>query len=196
MAIHVVLNELNAPFKLERVDFKNKSPAFLKANPRGGRVCVLEENGFVLREGAAILLTLLEKHKSALLPQSDKERARAIEWLMFANATLHPAYGKAFFLLKHLGDKAMASPLMQAACEQINGYWAELDKQLAGGGYLCGKECTVADILVTVIANWSGNFGGAITLGQNVKRLLKSVVTRPAYQKALAEEQVEYKAAA
>ena len=47
--------------------------------------------------GAAIITYLLEKHKSPLLPASGKERATAFEWLMFCNATLHPAFGKAFF---------------------------------------------------------------------------------------------------
>lgn len=35
-----------------------------------------------------------------------------------------------------------------------------------------------------------------VTLGANVKRVLKDVSSRPAYQKTLAAEQIEYKAAA
>jgi len=31
-----------------------------------------------------------------MLPKNGKERATALEWLCFANASLHPAYGKCF----------------------------------------------------------------------------------------------------
>jgi glutathione S-transferase len=54
----------------------------------------------------------------------------------------------------------------------------------------------MGDILMAVIANWSAYFPGQITIGPNVKRVLKDVIARPAYQQAMAAEQVEYKAAA
>jgi glutathione S-transferase len=50
--------------------------------------------------------------------------------------------------------------------------------------------------MLTVIANWSGNMPKPVMLGANVKRLLKTISAMPSYQKALAAEQVEYKAAA
>jgi glutathione S-transferase len=196
MAVHVVLNEIGAPYKLELGSVDGKpTEKFLKANPRGA-VPVLEDDGFVLREGAAILMYLIDKHQSPLLPREGKERAHALEWLMSVNATLHPAYGRLFFLNAQLGDKAKDSPLVQAVFGQINKLWAEIDRQLASSDYIAGKQITAADILMTVIANWSARFGGAITLGPNLKRVLKNVVARPSYQKALAEEQIEYKVAA
>jgi glutathione S-transferase len=196
LAVHVVLNELNVPFRLEnsRDASGNKTPAFLKANPRGA-VPVLEDDGFVLREGGAILMYLIDKHQSPLLPRAGQERAKALEWLMTANASLHPAYARGFFLKTQLGDKANESPLMKAVVESINALWAEIDAQIGANDYVCGRQITVADILMSVIANWSGNFPG-VTLGANVKRMLKTVSSRPAYQKALSAEQVEYKAAA
>ncbi|MBY0407817.1 MAG: hypothetical protein K2Q01_08995, partial [Rickettsiales bacterium] len=78
---------------------------------------------------------------------------------------------------------------------QINKLWKEVDEKLAKSKYIAGENLTVADILLTVIANWSGYFPG-ITLGTNLKRLLKEVSSMPNYQKAMKEEQIEYKAAA
>ena len=146
-----------------------------------------------IREGAAILLHILEKHSSPLLPKSGMARTEALEWLMFANATLHPAYARVFFL-KRNGTNDGA--LMDAAVANINKLWAEVDQRLATRAYICGEDITIADIVLTVIANWSGNVPQPVMLGANTKRLLKSVIARPAYQKALAAEQVEYKAAA
>ena len=194
MAIHVALNECNVPFELKKIDLmsgEGRSPEFLKINPRG-QVPVLEENGHVLREGAAILIYVLEKNKSPLLPASGPERDAAIEWLMFANATLHPAYARCFFLMRNQGSEA----LMDVALASIHNLWKEVEQRLEQSPYVAGKSLTVADILLTVIANWSSHMPKPITLGPRCKKLFAEVIARPAYKKALEAEQVTYKAAA
>lgn len=195
MAIHVALNECNQPVTLEKVDLsagQNRTPEYLKLNPRG-QVPVLVDGDRAIREGAAILMHILDKHSSPLLPKSGDARTEALEWLMFANATLHPAYARVFFLKR---NGANDGALMDAAVAIINKLWQEVDERLASRPYICGEQITIADILLTVIANWTGNVPLPVTLGANTKRLLKSVIARPAYQKALEAEQVEYKAAA
>lgn len=200
MAVHVILNELNQEVKLVNVSLsegKNRDPEFLKVNPRG-QVPVLVDDGHVIREGAAIIVYLMDKHNSALLPKSGKERATALQWLMYGNATLHAAYSKAFMINRAEIDNAAKATLMKAAIGAINTLWAELDSELATKPYLCGNECSAADILVTVIANWAQWLPAEhiIVLGDNVKRLVKTVIARPAYQKAIAAENIEYNIAA
>lgn len=198
MAVHVVLNELGVPFKLEaspRDAAGQRSEALRKVNPRGV-VPVLVDGDIVVREGGAILSYLLDKHESPMLPRSGKERAAALEWLMFANATMHPAYSRAFFLKKNVTDKVVSDQLLGLVREQITNYWKEVDDKLASQPYVAGKDITAADILLTVIANWQSMMPFEVPLGANVKKLLKSVSSRPSYQKALTTEQVEYKAAA
>lgn len=195
LAVHVLLNELNAPCTLVKADFENKQSEFWKANPRG-KVPTLVVDGKPLTEGAAILTYLCENHDSALLPELGWERAKAQEWLAFANATLHPTYARAFMLKKTLGEEAAKSPLMEMTVKSIQGYWAEIERELAGKSYICGNEMTVGDILLSVIANWSGNVSPAISFGEKTKAWLQRIVARPAYQKALAAEHVDYKAAA
>ncbi len=195
MAVHVLLNELNQPVTLKNIilEGETKDPEFLKINPRG-QVPTLVEDGFVMREGGAILAFLADKHQSPLLPQSGHARATALEWLMFCNATLHPAYGRVFGAMR-LAPGEMREKLISAGIENINKLWQDVDAHLANSPYLAGKDMTVGDILITVIANWSARMP-AVQLGSNVKRLLKTVSQRPAYQKALAAEHIEYKAAA
>ncbi len=198
MAPHVLMNELGVAFDLKRVIVskgEGQSPEFLKINPRG-QVPVLVDDGVVIREGAAILIHLMEEHPSPMLPSIGRERDVALEWLCYANSTLHPAYGRCFFLMRAEIDKAAQETLLKATVAQIDKLWAELDARLAESPYICGKEMTAADILVTVIANWGANFPFQPTLGKNVKRLIGEISQRPSYQKALAAEQVEYKAAA
>jgi glutathione S-transferase len=197
MGVHVLLNELDQPVKLEKVgDPGSNAPKpaeFLKVNPRG-MVPVLVDDGFIVREGAAIMLYLMDKHKSPLLPASGKERATAIEWLMFCNATLHPAFAKGFFSKGFTGETQ--EKVFSAAVDQINKLFKDVEDRLSQSPYLAGKELTMADILLCVIANWSSYLAGKPQIGPNTKKLLKTVTARPSYQKALATEKVEYKAAA
>jgi len=78
----------------------------------------------------------------------------------------------------------------------LNKLWATVEDRLGHSAWLAGAQITMADILLTVIANWSGNVGKPVTLGPRTKKLLQTVSARPAFQKALQAEQVEYKAAA
>jgi len=198
MAVHVVLNELALPFEAKLINLQagdGQSPEFLKINPRG-QIPVLVVDDLVIREGAAIMTYLMDEYKSSLLPRSGKARATALEWLMFANATLHPAYSRAFFVMKNVTDPAVKDELFKVVFAQVNKLWEEVDSVLAKNRFICGKDLTAADILLAVIANWGSYFPQPITLGTNVKRMLREVIARPTYQKALKAEQVEYKAAA
>lgn len=197
MGPHVILNELGQDVKLHMMDRETnqiKSPEFLKLNPRG-QIPVLVEDGKAMREGAAMIVYLCDKHKSGLLPQSGWERAQALQWLMFANASLHPAYGRTGWLGKNMPEGDLQTNAVKEARKQIQGMWDEVETHLAAQGttYLAGNSVTAGDIVMTVIANWNPQ---NYTFGPKTKALLKAVTARPAYQKALAAEQVEYKAAA
>ena len=197
LAIHAVLKELNQETELENVrpvSGQARSAAFLQDNPRG-QVPTLVDDGFVIREGGAILIYLLDKHNSSLLPKSGKERATALEWLMFANATLHPTYSRIFFALHAIKDKAAQDAIIAPTAARINELWAEVDSQLAKTKYICGNEITAADILLAVIANWGiETFPFEVKRGENLKRMLKDVSSRESFKKALEAEGASYKA--
>lgn len=190
MAVHVILNELGVPFEAKQQS-DLKAPEFLALNPRG-QVPLLVIDGVPVKEGAAMILYLLDTHGSPLMPKSGMERAKALEWLMWCNASLHPACGKMFWLNKLTLDEKAKDDLTKATLAQVQALWDEADQRLATTHYLAGDSITAADILLAVIANW----GLPVTLGANVKRVLKDVVARPAYQAALKAEEIEYKAAA
>lgn len=192
MAVHVILNELGVPFEAVKQD-DLKSPEFLKLNPRG-QIPLLVVDGEPVKEGAAMITWLLDTHDKdgRLMPKSGLPRAKALEWLMWNNASLHPASGKMFWLGKSGLDEKTRTELSKIFTGQLQALWDEADVRLAKTKYLAGESITAADILMAVIANW----GLPVTLGANVKRVLKDVIARPAYQKTLKAEQVEYKAAA
>lgn len=197
MAIHVMLNSIGVPFQLEKVGLRdggNRSPEYLKLNPRG-QVPVLVEDGKAMREGGAMLIYLADKHKSSLLPSDGWERAQALQWLCFANSSLHPAYSRSFWLMRQEGI-AGKDELLKKSSAHINQLWQDVENQLEGKSYICGNNISLADILLTVIANWSDHVPEPITIGPRTRALFARVIALPAYQKALETEGVSYKMAA
>lgn len=198
MAVHAIMNELGLNPKVSiKVAGDGpdglKNPEYLKLNPRGN-VPFLVEDGKGMIEGGAIITYLCDKH-GALLPKLGNERAQALQWLMFANATLHPAYGRTFWLSSNTPEGEFQTNAIAAARKQIQQLWDYVEGELekSGATYLAGNEPTAADFLLTTIANWNP---AAYKFGPKTKAIFKNISARPSYQKALSAEQIEYKAAA
>ena len=95
MAVHIALHEIGAPFEARPMSFVGRDlqkPEYLAINPEG-KVPTLLIDGRRLTEVAAILYYLAKRFPAAsLLPENDPEvEARAISWMSFIAATLHPA---------------------------------------------------------------------------------------------------------
>ncbi len=199
-AVKVILNEIGADYEAKDrwtdASRTAKDPEFLKVNPRG-TVPTLVTEGTALLEGAAIITYLCEKHKSPLLPASGIERAKALQWLAFANATLHPAYGRFFWSASNPGlDEATKTAVGLAAADTVQTLWNDVEAQLEKTTYLAGSTLTAGDILLTVIANWSPRLPKPIKFGPKTSKLLREVSSRPSYQAVLKAEGGEYKVAA
>lgn len=197
LAVHVVLHEVGEKFELVKEDIKAKprNPEYLKLNPRGS-VPILEVDGKILREGAAILAYIAEEHKSPLLPASGWERAKAQEWLAFANSTMHPVYGRLFGLKGRLGDKAVEDAGYSIGVETIQKYWDEVESVLEKSEYIAGNDITLGDILLTVIASWTPIVSKDNRFGAKTQAWLKKVAARPTYVKAVEHEKQGVKHAA
>lgn len=188
LAIHVLLNELERPVKLIN---KSTTQNFADINPTEA-VPVLKIENDLLSEGAAIALYLMEKYKSPMLPLEAKERITAIQWMMFANATMHPAYSKIFFIIKNIEKGAAQEQAIKAAVVSVEKLWAIVDSQLENKLFVNGENITMADIMLSVYANWNNFFPFDIKIGENVKRLLLNVSSRPSFKNAIESEKIKY----
>ncbi len=196
LAVHVLLQELKLPFELVEINLgerKHRTKDYLAINPRS-QVPALVGDGVVLLESAAIMLYLMEKHGSAWLPISAMARAKAVEWLLFCNSTLHQAYIRSFFFLKTIKDAEQLRELLVVNSKAISRLWSNVEEQLLAHPYIAGEALTAADILLTVIANWSFAFPDApITIGERTKQHLKHIASLPSFVKAMEREGVSYK---
>jgi glutathione S-transferase len=182
------------PFEISCIDInkgQNRTPEYLELNPRG-QVPVLKTGNKVFRESAAIAIYLADKHISALLPDTELERLKALEWLEFYNSSLQQAYGSYFLMSKNLKDENAKQASCDLAARRIGFLWREIEAHLSNHRYLCGENLTLADIFHAVIANWTSVISPPITLGPNILRLCKEVTELPFFQKAMHAEDIRY----
>ncbi|MCO7224742.1 glutathione S-transferase family protein [Pleionea sp. CnH1-48] len=187
MGIHVLLNELQQDVNIINI---NEVDNYSEINP-AMMVPVLEDGDLQLREGAAIALYLLEKHKDSNLPGGLAEKANFHQHLFFNYATMHPAYNRLFFAMKNLDGDAQKQ-MYQKGASAISALWTLVDKQLATRTFMMGEHPSIIDYLLCVYANWGSFFDIDITLGKNVTRMIKTTIQRPSFQKVLDIERVTF----
>ena len=103
-ALHVILH----------VDPANKSPDFLKTNPRG-KVPTVSIDGHPLFEGGAINLWLaLQYPEAGLMPSlATVDGGEALKWVFFAYSSVHPVW-----LRLHFPDQVAADAARDEAFER------------------------------------------------------------------------------
>ncbi|SFU05936.1 GST-like protein [Kosakonia arachidis] len=184
----ILLEELALPWQLRGINIRQgeqNQDAFLALNPNG-KVPVLHDpdNEMVLRESAAILVYLAEKHAN-LLPSGGKPRARVFEQLFFHASAVSPAFGQAGFFTRPAHEP---QPLAQARFNQeAIRVTRLLERQLAATRWVAGDEYTIADI-AHYGWMWRRQFAG-ISLEEmpHLKHWFETLSARPAVVRAVAK---------
>ncbi|WP_028468862.1 glutathione S-transferase family protein [Neptunomonas japonica] len=185
LATQVVIYELDQA--VEIID-KQQVSDFNAINP-AGMVPVLVDNGKTLLEGAAVMLYLLNKHQNTMLPAIGRGREQAIQNIMFANATMHPAYNRLFFIAQNITNEKAKQLAFDAAAQAITGLWEIVEQQLAMQDFLGGDQPCASDIMLSVYSRWGASFPVEISLGKNTNKMLNAVQAMASFKRAIDAEQ-------
>ncbi len=191
LGIHVVLEEIGAPYEPKLVDFKRQeqySPGFVAITPKSKVPALQLDDGAVLTEYGAIATYLARLHPQAkLLPSDPLAEARAVEAMDYIVATIHMG---GFTRIARPGNFS-ADP---ASHEQVKQRGREIyakgldlmDAALEGKQWLAG-DYSIADTALFYVANWS--LRAEVPLPPNVARHFAAMQARPAVQRARAAEE-------
>lgn len=144
--VRILLSLLKVPHELVFVDTRNKAhkkQPFLSLNPRG-EVPVLEDNGVVLWDSAAILVYLARKHGGEQwLPVAPGPMAQVMQWVALAGNEIQ--FGLQYARRGNLQDRWTAGTLEQG---QAMGRIAlnALELRLKDHSWLALNRPTIADI--------------------------------------------------
>lgn len=159
LAVHIALQWIGQPFDVQVVSrAERKTPEFLALNPAGA-VPVLEDDGWVLTQNAAILNYLADRFPDAKLggDGTPKGRAEVNRWLAFLNSDLHTAFHPLFGSTSYL-DEAAAEQTKAAARTKLRGLYTRVDAQLDGRDSLTGTR-SIADPYLFVTVQWAKKNG-------------------------------------
>ena len=188
LAAHIILNEINVDFDLERVNVKThkteKGADYYAINPKG-YVPALEINpGLILTETVAILPFLAQHDpKQDLIPPSGLGRAKVLEWLGYLNSELHDAYAVFFGAPLSEEAKAKAYAEIDRLLTYINKTMGESDHD-----YLVDDNFGPADAYLFVLTNWSHSIGHDLTPYSHIIALRNKVAQRQSVQIAMRDE--------
>lgn len=185
IGIHVLMEEIGAPYDLRVVDFskaEQKSPEYLAINPKGKVAALVRDDGSVLTEFAAIAMWLaMTNPDKKLMPTDPEGIARTIEAMDFVIGTVHMLSWRLFRRPdayssnpdEHEQLKERGKTAMLAAFDVVN-------EQLAGKDYLVG-DFSVADAALYYTEYWAADMAGW-TLPPNVQAHFERMKERPSVQ--------------
>ena len=188
LASHIMLQEVGARFEIEKVDTQagrtQSGLDYREINPNGYVPALEIKGGVFLNEGVAILQYIADSHPDrAFSPKlGSLARARLQQYLNFAAAELHKAWGPLFASGSSEADKS-------AAMRNVASKFGYLESVLADGrDYLVENQFSAADAYTFVLSNWANIKGINLNDWPNLARYVERVQARPATKAAMKAE--------
>ena len=184
---HIALCEAELPYELVRVDIQQATledgSDYHSVNPFAYVPALALDNDEILLEGPAIEQYIADQVPGKQLAPAagEVDRYRLQQWLNFISTELHKGLG------------ALFNPVLpDEARELFKGIVSQrLDivaAQLENSPFIMGETFTVADGYLFTVLSWGPHINFKLTCWPALQAYLGRVATRPAVQKALAEE--------
>lgn len=188
LAAHIILNEINVDFEIEKVNLDThrteKDQDFYKINPKGFVPALEINQGSILTENVAILTFLAQKDPhQKMTPSLGLDNIRLLEWLGYLNSQLHNAY--LYFFHNELTDDQKLKGF-----EKINKYLVFIDNFLEHSDhiYLVNDSFGPADAYFFVLTNWSSYIKHDLTPYKHILALRKNIEQRQSVQVTMKKE--------
>jgi glutathione S-transferase len=187
---HWALHELDLDFELRPIlprTGETQTPEFTALTARQ-KIPLLQDNGLVLTESAAIITYLSDAYgqpHNRLLPAAPSERARCLEWCFFVISELDAtslSVMRRHGDLRHIyGEAPLAN---EAAAAYFQKQMRTVERALdENPHYILGDRFTAADILLSTCVTWAVRYG--VTVTDPVLAYNKRATARAAYARAL-----------
>jgi glutathione S-transferase len=151
LRVQWALEETGLPYRVHALDHTAgdlDSEAFSRISPFH-QVPVIDDDGFVVAESAAVVLYLAEK-AGKLIPDDVQGRTRVMQWCFAAVSTVAPTLTAQDFA--SMFDPEKAAPALHEAVRQIADRWlADVERRLEGRTWIACDEFTVADIMMACV---------------------------------------------
>ena len=155
-SVECALKEVGHAYELRSISLANheqKSAEFLAINPTGKLPALVLDDGHVLTESLAILLTIAERDKQGRLlpPYGSSERAQCLRWLAFLATEVYPMIELVDYPERFAPDAP--DGLKEKAAHRFRERVLVAEKAVAGP-WLLQSGFSVADIYLAMFSRW------------------------------------------
>ena len=142
------LEETGLPYRVHALDQtagELDGDAFSRISPFH-QAPVIDDDGFVVAESAAVVLYLAEK-AGKLIPGDVQGRTRVVQWCFAATSTVEPTLTFLDFI--EIFDSAKAAPKLKEDVRKIARRWlGDVERRLADRAWIACDDFTVADLMM------------------------------------------------
>ncbi|WP_249674355.1 glutathione S-transferase family protein [Pseudomonas abieticivorans] len=160
-AAHVVINELQLPIDVEKVQFAADSP-YRQINPTGRIPALRLDDQTLLTENTAILpyLADLKPGTPLFAPVGSVERAQIQGWLGHLATEVHVGAFRSINRPERFSpDESAFVGIRSKGVQRLADALKPLEARLASQDYLVGNRFTLADAYLGVFVGWSARVG-------------------------------------
>lgn len=190
-ASHIALEESGAVYMAEKVNFadnQQRSPEYLKINPKG-RVPALVTPKGVLTETPAILIYIAQSVPAANLAPTDPfELAQAQSFNSYLCSTVHVAHAHKGRGARWADDPAAWEAMKAKVPESVGAAFALIEEGMLKGPWVLGDQYSVCDAYLFTISSWLEGDGVDLSKLPRVMAHRDRVAARPATQSVLLAE--------
>jgi len=151
------LHEAGAEYDQVLVDWANKQPEFLAANPMGKVPTLIHhaiDEDRTVTEAAAICAYLADQHPGAELAPRESERADYYRWMFFAAGPIEQA-----IVAKSMGWEVAKEREPMVGFGSVERVLDTLEGLFDANEWVCGERFTMADVYVGSQVDWGLTFG-------------------------------------
>jgi glutathione S-transferase len=193
LASHLALEIAGASYEPVRLDFRQqqqRSPDYLRVNPKG-RVPALGTEGGVLTETPALLQFIAHTHpQSGLAPLDDPFLlAKMNEFNSYLCSTVHVnhAHKGRGYRWVDADDKASIDAMKKKVPQNMAECFTLIEEQMLKGPWVLGERFSTSDLYLFTIARWLEGDGVDVQRFPRVADHMQRVAALPALQRVLAE---------
>jgi len=189
LASHLALELSGLPYEARKVDFANneqRSPAFLKINPKG-RVPALVTGHGVLTENPAILTYISQCAPQAQLAPLDDPFAFAQlqSFNSYLASTVHVAHAHRYRGYRWADAPAAIEAMKQKVPQNMRECFGLIEQDLLKGPWVLGDKLSVCDLYLFTIGRWLAGDGVDIKEFPRVAGHAERLQQMPAVQRVL-----------
>jgi glutathione S-transferase len=185
LRVQWALEETGLPYRVHALDHTAgdlDSEAYRRISPFR-QVPVIDDEGFVVAESAAVVLYLAEK-AGKLIPGDVQGRTRVVQWCFAATSTIEPTLVCGDFI--EIFDSDHAAHNLRDAVRKMAGRWlGDLERRLEDRAWVACAEFTAADIMMAGVLRTIRKTD-LMAPFPKVKAYYERCQARPAWQRTLA----------